>query len=465
MSEQYDAIVIGAGIAGETCAHALRTAGKQVALIERDRIGGECAYWAAIPSKTLLGPANAHMRADAISSAATASRTSPSLAGRWRLTSPDAVLAYLQQSAQVDVIERESGTFIQGEAHLQGHGRVRVGARELAAPHVVIATGSEPAIPAIPGLVGAGYWTNREATTTETIPSSVVILGGEAHAVELGQRFRLFGAEVTVLTQQDHILAHEEPALGQLLGEQLYRQGVRIVLGRTVLRVDRGNDPAYVLSLDDGTQIRSQGLVVATGRCPRTQALGLEQAGVHVGPQGIAVDEYCRAGEGIWAVGDVTGVAPLSHIAQYQGRLAADDVLGRGHPAYYGSVPRVLFTDPQVAVSGHGATCAGSRLRGEVTSATVDLTQGLHGPASAGHEAEGKLTLAVDASRKVLVGAWAIAPDASEWIELAAIAIRAEIPLAVLRDVLQQYSTVGDVYLSALDQVASAATAVKEGGA
>jgi dihydrolipoamide dehydrogenase len=457
MSEQFDVIVIGAGIAGETCAHALRAAGKQVALIERDRIGGECAYWAAIPSKTLLGPANAQMRAEAIAGVAAASRSAPSLVARRRLTSPDALVAYLQQAAQVDVIEREGGTFIQGEARLLGHGQVRVGARELAAPHVVIATGSEPAIPAIPGLVEAGYWTNREATTTETIPSSVVILGGEAHAVELGQRFRLFGAEVTVLTQQEHLFAHEEPALGQLLAEQLHRQGVRIVLGRTVLRVDRGSDPAYVLSLDDSTQVRGQGLVVATGRRPRTEALRLEQEGVHVGPQGIAVDEYCRAGDGIWAVGDVTGVAPLSHIAQYQGRLAADDMLGHGHPAYYGSVPRVLFTDPQVAVCGHGATCSGSRLADDVTSTTVDLTQGLHGPASAQHEAGGQLTLSMDASRGVLVGAWAIAPDASEWIELAVIAIRTEMPLAILRDVLEQFSSVGDVYLAALDHVASAA--------
>jgi pyruvate/2-oxoglutarate dehydrogenase complex dihydrolipoamide dehydrogenase (E3) component len=453
MVERFDAIVIGAGIAGETCAHALRTAGKQVALVERGRIGGECAYWAAIPSETLLGPANAWVRARAVASVA-----SPSLASPHRFASFDGLAAYLQQAAQVEVIEREGGTFIRGDAHLLGPGQVHVGARQLAAPHVVIATGSEPAIPAIPGLAEAGYWTNREATTTEVIPQSVVILGGEAHAIELGQRFRLFGAEVTLITQQEHLLAHEEPALGELLGHYLHRQGMRVVLGRTVLHVERRGDPAYVLPLDDGTQVRGQALVVATGRRPRTQGLGLEQAGVHLGPQGVTVDEHCRASDEIWAVGDVTGVAPLSHIAQYQARLAADDVLGRGHPAFYGSVPRVLFTDPQVAVCGASTARQGGRTPAAVTSASIDLKQRLHGAASARQEAAGgKLTLYADASRAVLVGAWAIAPDASEWIELAVIAIRTEMPLAVLRDVLEQFSSVGDVYLAALDHLTSAA--------
>jgi pyruvate/2-oxoglutarate dehydrogenase complex dihydrolipoamide dehydrogenase (E3) component len=456
MVERFDAIVIGAGIAGETCAHALRTAGKRVALVERGRIGGECAYWAAISSETLLGPANVWVRARAVAGVA-----SPSLAAPRRLSSFDGLVAYLQQAAQVEVIEREGGTFIRGDAHLLGPGQVQVGARELLAPHVVIATGSEPAIPAIPGLAEAGYWTNREATTTEVIPQSVVILGGEAHAIELGQRFRLFGAEVTVITAQAHLLAHEEPELGLLLGQHLYRQGMRVVLSRTVLRVDRGKDPAYLLPLDDGTQVRGQALVVATGRRPRTQGLGLEQAGVHLGPRGVTIDEHCRAASGIWAVGDVTGVAPLSHVAQYQARLAADDMLGRAHPASYGSVPRVIFTDPQVAVCGSPTARQGGnsgRTPAAFTSASVDFKERLRGAPSTGQAADGKLTLYADASREVLVGAWAIAPDASEWIELALIAIRTEMPLAVLRDVLEQFSSVGDVYLAALDHLASAAT-------
>jgi dihydrolipoamide dehydrogenase len=452
MSERFDAIVIGAGIAGETCARSLWTAGKHVSLVERERIGGECAYWAAIPSESLLGPANARRRAQVAAGIA-----SPSLASLWGLVSSDALLAYVQEAAQVEAIEREGGIFISGDAHLLGPGRVQVDGRELEAPHVVIASGSEPAIPAISGLAEAGYWTNREATTAEAIPQSVIVLGGESQAVELGQRFRLFGAEVTLITQQEHLLAHEEPALGGLLAQHLHQQGLRVVPGRTVLRVERGQDPAYILTLDDHTQVRGQALVVATGRRPRTQGLGLEQAGVQIGPQGIMVDETCRAAEGIWAVGDVTGTAPLSHMAQYQARLAADDMLGHAHPAHYRSVPRVLFTDPQVASTGWTTTQPNDSqtpISGDITSVTVDLKEhASHTPASAGHDLGGKLTLVMDARRDVLVGAWAVAAEASAWIQLAELAIRAEIPLGVFRDVLEQFPTSGEAYLTALDRL------------
>ncbi len=451
MPERFDAIVIGAGIAGETCAYALWTAGRRVALIERDRIGGECAYWATVPSENVLGPVDARRRAQAAAHTA-----APSLASLRTLASADALLAYVREAAQLAAIEREGGTFLAGEAHLEGHGKVQVGARQLEAPQMVIATGSEPAIPDIPGLAQSEYWTNREATTAQAIPPSVIILGGEAHAIELGQRFRLFGAEVTLISQQEHLLAHEEPAVGEQLAQHLHQQGLRVVLGRTVQRVERGGDPAYILPLDDGTQVRGQALVVATGRRPRTQALGLDQVGVQVGQRGIVVDERCRAAEGIWAIGDVTGVTPLSHLALYQARLAADDLLGHGHSAYYRSVPRVLYTSPQVAMTGSPITRQGGRSPSDFAAVSLDLKERLHSSASARPTAGGKLTLYADVRRGVLVGAWAIAPDASEWIELAILAIRTEMPLAVLRDVLEQFSSVGDVYLAALDQMASA---------
>jgi dihydrolipoamide dehydrogenase len=457
MRERFDAIVIGAGIAGETCARALGKTGAHVALVERDRIGGECAYWAAIPSESLLGPANARQRAQAAAGIA-----SPALASPWGLASSDALLAYVRESAQREAIERDGGAYIAGDAHLLAPGHVQVDGRELEAPHVVISSGSEPTIPAIAGLAEAGYWTNREATTAQAIPPSVVVLGGESQAIELGQRFRLFGAEVTLVTQQEHLLAHEEPALGGFLAQHLHQQGLRVVLGRTVLQVERGQDPAYTLTLDDHTQVHGQALVVATGRQPRIQGLGLEHAGVQVGPQGIVVDDTCRAAEGIWAVGDVTGVAPLSHMAQYQARLAADDILGHAHPAHYRSVPRVLFTDPQVAATGWTTSSfTGSQpdQSAAFTSVTVDLKEhASRTPASAHHDLGGKLTLAVDTRRDVLVGAWAVAAEASAWIQLAELAIRAEIPLGVFRDVLEQFPTSGEVYLAALDQLAGAAT-------
>jgi pyruvate/2-oxoglutarate dehydrogenase complex dihydrolipoamide dehydrogenase (E3) component len=361
----------------------------------------------------------------------------------------------LQETAPVDVIEREGGVFILGDAHLTGPGQVQVGARQLEAPHIVLASGSEPVIPVIAGLTEAGYWSPREATTTEAIPQAVVVLGGEAQAVELGQRFRLVGAEVTLITQQGHLLAHEEPALGELLARHLHQQGVRVVLGRTVLRVEHGHDPAYTLALDDETQVRGHALVVAAGRRPRTAGLDLDRADVRLGPQGIVINETCRAADGIWAVGDVTGVVPLSHMAHYQARLAADDILGHAHPAHYGSVPRVLFTDPQVAATGWTDAQRDGRPLADIISVGVELKERMRRPSSAPQDIAGKLTLTADATRGVLVGAWAVAAEASEWIQLAMLAIRAEIPLGVLRDVLEQFPSFGEVYLSALDQLAS----------
>jgi dihydrolipoamide dehydrogenase len=321
---------------------------------------------------------------------------------------------------------------------------------------VVIASGSEPAIPHIPGLSEASYWTNREATTTEAIPQSVVVLGGESQAVELGQRFRLFGAEVTLLTQQDHLLAREDPALGELLAQHLHQQGVRVVLGRSVRRVASGQDSGCILTLDDDTQVRGQVLVVASGRRPRTEGLDLARAGVQLGPRGILINETCRAAEGVWAVGDVTGVTPLSHMAQYLARLAADDMLGHPHLAHYPPVPRVLFTDPQVAATGWTKSQSDDHPSTAIASVSVELKERASRPPSARPDISGKLTLTADATRGVLVGAWAVSDEASEWIQLAVLAIRAEIRLEVLRDVLEHFPAFSEVYLSALDELSSA---------
>jgi dihydrolipoamide dehydrogenase len=209
--------------------------------------------------------------------------------------------------------------------------------------------------------------------------------------------------------------------------------------------------------LDDDSQVRGQALVVATGRRPRTAGLGLDRAGVQVGSQGIVINETCRASEGIWAVGDVTGIMPLSHMAQYQARLAADDMLGHPHPAHYHSVPRVLFTDPQVAATGWTKSQSDINQSADIRSVSVELKERASHLTSARKDIGGKLTLSADTTRGVLVSAWAVAAEASEWIQLAMLAIRAEIPLGILRDVLEQYPTFGEVYLSALDQLTSAA--------
>jgi dihydrolipoamide dehydrogenase len=456
MSQRFDAIVIGAGISGETCAHRLSHAGMRVALIERDRIGGETAYWASIPSAPLFGPANPRWRAQQAAGIA-----SPAIGWPRSLLSREAVLRYVQEAAQIDALAREGGAFFSAEARLAGPGRVEVGAQQLEAAHIVIATGSAPRIPAIPGLATVGFWTNREATLSLSVPPTVVMLGGEAQAIELGQMFRLSGADVTLITQHAGLVRHEDPEIGQLLVQHLQQHGIRVLLGRAVVRAERADDEGCALTLDDGSLARGHQVVVASGRIPRTDGLGLEQAGVQLGPRGgVLVDECCRAAAGVWAVGDVTGVVPLSHVAQYQARVAADAILGRVNPADYVAVPRVYFTDPQVAATG--LTRAQIRQQGlNALAVTMDLAEPRErrGHSPAAHQLTGeRLTLHADRMRGILVGAWAVAPEAGEWIQFAALAIRAAIPLAVARDMLEQFPAFGDVYLSAIDRLTGGMT-------
>lgn len=448
MIEQFDAIVIGAGISGETCAHRLRMGGLRVALVESELIGGECAFWASIPTATLLGPANVRWRALALSGIA-----SPAMASPRSLTASEILFSSLDEAAQIDAIEKEGGAFIRGEAHFIRRGQLEVDGRQLQAPKIVIATGSEPSIPEIPGLAGSGYWTNREATMAEAVPQSVVVLGGEAQAIELGQMFRLYGAEVSLITRRNHLLADEDAAIGKLLAQRLRRQGVRVVLGRRVMRIGSDEDHAFMVILDDNTEVHAQALVVATKRHPRTHALKLDAVGIQASASGIAVDEFCRATDGVWAIGAVTGSGQLSHMAQYQARIAADDILGQPHPASYLSVPRVFYTDPQIAATGWTKTHSRGKQPDDIVSVAVELSEKKTHPTSARRAESGRLTLFADATRGTLIGAWAFAAEASEWIQLAVLAIRSEIPLGVLRDTLEQFPPFGEVYLSAVDQL------------
>ena len=278
--EHYDAIVIGAGISGETCAHRLRIGGMLVALVERDSIGGECAYWAAIPTALLLGPANARWRAQALSGIA-----SPAIASPRSLTTSEILYSSLGEAAQIDAIEKESGAFIRGNASFIGRDQIAVNGRTLQAPRIVIATGSDPSIPQIPGLLDIGFWTAREATTAEAIPQSVIILGGEGQALEIGQMFRLYGANVSIITHRNHLLADEDPAIGELLAQRLTRQGIRVEMSHNVERFGREEDHACVATLDDTTEVHAQALVVATRRHPRTDGLNLERVGIFPMPQ------------------------------------------------------------------------------------------------------------------------------------------------------------------------------------
>ncbi|GAB3229919.1 NAD(P)/FAD-dependent oxidoreductase [Glycomyces halotolerans] len=435
MSEHFDAIVIGAGPGGEVVAGRLLDAGRRVAVVERELIGGECAYWACIPSKTLLRTAEV----------AEWSRRTPGVrpggldwqeAADWR----DGMVRGLDDGKQRESYEDRGAAVFRGEGRITAPGEVTVDDRTITAEHIVIATGSEPVIPPVRDLGREDVWTNREATTAERIPERTAIMGGGPVGCEIAQYLRRLGSEVTVIELAEGLMSGEDPRVGQILEGRFRDEGIEIHTKTQGKCLENGGG-TRVLSLDDGITVTCDVIVAATGRKPRTAGLGLDSVGRHV-PDGqpIGVDGFCRVTEGVWAVGDVTGVMPFTHVAKYQGRIVADAILGRPHTARYDGIPRVVFTDPEVAAVGltkHQAREKGLR----TASVELDLTEALARPWTMEREPTGTLGLLADADRRVLIGAWAVAPLASEWIHLAAFAIRAGVHIDVLREQVGQFPT------------------------
>jgi pyruvate/2-oxoglutarate dehydrogenase complex dihydrolipoamide dehydrogenase (E3) component len=304
-----------------------------------------------------------------------------------------------------------------------------------------VATGSEPVRPPVDGLDALdGVWTTREATGAREVPGTLLVLGGGAVGVELAQAFTRLGSAVTVVEHRERLLGQEAAPLGDALAAALEAHGVTLRLGRAATRVTR-RDGEYVLALDDGSELRGDRLLVATGRTPRVAELGLETLGIEPSKRGIEVDEALRAGDGVWAIGDVTGIMPFTHVGKYQARVAAASILGRPARADYRAVPRVIFTDPQVAAVGAGeATHVGTvELAGVARTATYTRAYDTR---------PGFLTLLSDGTR--LTGAHAVGPEAGEWLQQATLAIRAEIPLDVLRDTIQPFPTFSEAFVQAL---------------
>ncbi len=453
MSERFDAIVLGAGPAGEVTVNTLARAGLKLALVERELIGGECTNWGCIPSKTLLRPTDLRGESAKAAGVATARLDWPRLAA-YR----DYMVSSHDDSRRVARYEERGISVVKASGRIAGCGRVEAGGRELHADAIVVATGAEAVIPPIPGLAGCGYWTNREATALTEIPESVVFVGGGVVSVELGQFLARFGARVTIVQGPPRLADPEDPAIGDLLGEILAADGVELVLGRRAVGV-RVEDGEKVVELDDGAEARGAELVVATGRRPRTTGIGLETVGVEPGPRGIPVDERCRAADGVWAVGDVTGVAMFTHVGKYQGRIAAADILGRPARADYRAVPRVVFTEPELAAVGLSEQAAKEAGIDAVT-ATIDLPTSIARPYTFEREPKGTLSVVVDRERHVLVGAWAVAPLASEWIHTAVLAIRAQIPVSVLVDTIAQFPTFSEGFGFALRSLPEETTLV-----
>ncbi len=434
--DKFDVIVIGMGPGGEAAAGRLLDAGRRVAVIERELIGGECAYWACIPSKTLLRGPEARAEAGRAAGVAT-----PALDWAGLRDYRDYMIRHLDDTAQISGYEQAGATVIKGAARIAGPGKVEVGGQLLEAGHIVIATGSQPLRPAIDGLDQVTVWTNREATTVRDIPSRVLLIGGSAVGVELGQFYARMGAQVTIVQRAGTLIDREDPRVGELAAQALAADGITVRTGRAPVRARPAGD-GTVVTLDDGSQIETDVVI-----------LGLNRAGVQLDQGGaIPVDERCRAGDGLWAVGDVTGVALFTHVAMYQGRVAADNILGRDRAAAYQGIPRVVFADPEIAAVG--LTAAQAAARGISTAtAEISLADAIARPWTYERDPRGTLGLLADRDRGVLAGAWAVAPLASEWIHQAALAIRAQIPISVLLDQVAQFPTYSEAYLTALERL------------
>lgn len=445
MSEHVDVAVVGMGPGGEVAASRLLAAGQRVAVIERELIGGECAYWACIPSKSVLRPPEAAGEVDRVKGAGGASLDWAE-ARDYR----DYMARHLDDSRQVRGYAKQGALVLKGEARLRAPGRLDVAGRELTADHVIVATGSDAAIPPIDGLHTVTTWTNRETYTAHDLPARAVIVGGSAVGVETAQFLTRFGVQVTLVQRSERLLGREEPRVGELAQKYLQEAGVDV-------RTSAGPKRAYregadsVLDLADGTQARGDVVILATGRTPRTEGLGLEDAGVKLGERGeVLVDDHCRAADGVWALGDVTAVMPFTHVAKYQARIVADAILGRPRPASYGGIPRVVFADPEIAAVG--LTQVHADERGLSTAATeIDLARAIARPWTYENDPRGHLGLLADKDRRILIGAWAVGPQAGEWIHQASLAIRTHIPIDTLLDQVAQFPTYSEGYLEALE--------------
>jgi dihydrolipoamide dehydrogenase len=447
LERSFDVVVLGAGPAGEVAAGRLGEAGLAVAVVEAELVGGECSYFACMPSKALLRPgellAEARrvpgVRAEGLNAAAVLARR-------------DEVIHELDDSSQLPWLEARGVTLVRGRGRLDGERRIAVGEDVLVAERaVVIATGSTPVIPPIPGLVDARPWSNREATTARVVPSSLLVLGGGVAGVELAQAWASLGSRVTIVEGEPTLLGREEPFAGEQVAAALVQLGVEIFTGTLAVAAARDGDIVR-LELGDGTSLRGAELLVAVGRRPATNGIGLESVGLEPG-RALRVGENLRSVEHTWlyAIGDVNGRALLTHMGKYHGRLAADAILGKDVSIRSDGPlsPRVIFTDPQVAAVGY--TFASAQEAGlNVRAVDVD-TSGTAGASFVGRNTPGTSRLVIDDDRRVVVGATFTGTETAELIHAATIAVVGEVPLETLWHAVPSFPTRSEIWLRLLE--------------
>lgn len=458
VADSFDVVVLGAGSAGEVIATGLAEGGRTVALIEAARVGGECPYVACMPSKALLKSAAARSAARSLPEIA-GSAQSPDLDDDGRafaaaVARRDEIAEHRDDREAAAGVEQSGVTLIRGWGRIVAPGAVEVDGRRLGYTDLVISSGSSPVHPEIPGLDDVPTWTSDEALSSDERPTSLVVLGGGAVGCELAQVYARFGVSVTVVESDDRLISKEEASVTERLADVLRRDGIDLRLGTDLVRAERADDGHARLHLSNGEVIGAARVLIAVGRRPTVEGLGLEALGIEPDDGGaVVVDDRCRV-EGhdhVWAAGDVTNVAPYTHMANYQGRVIVGNLLGGDHRVDDRAIPRTVFTEPPVASVGMHEAVARDHGVDPIT-AEIDLgdvarttTEGSGG---------GRLVLTADRVKRVLVGAAAIGPHADEWLAEATVAIRAEVPIAVLADVVHAFPTFGEAFEVPLRELA-----------
>ena len=440
-------VVLGAGSSGEHFVGALRRLDPdvEILIVEHGLAGGECSYYACVPTKTLL------RATDALAAARLAPGAAEAVTGEldvsrvlwWR----DQVTDGRDDSWHAGWLADQRAELVRGEARVLRPGVIGVGERELEYENLVIATGSSPAVPPVEGIDDVDYWTNRDAVWTGGIPESMVVLGGGPVGVELAQFFHRMGASIAIVESHDRILSRVDADAGVLLRERFEDEGIDVRVGVEARRVE-SVEGGLRIQLTSGEELVAEQLLVATGREANVEGFGFEQLGIELAPQGIKIDDRVQAAPGIWAIGDVAGVALLTHVGKYQARVAAANIAGRDVVADYRAIPAAVFTDPQVATVG---TTEGD----ELVTARYDIVGGRLSTYERPRR-PGFVKLAADPARRVLTGAVAVGPEAGEWLGQLTLAVRAGVPIDVLLDTIQPYPTFSEAIFNALLELESA---------